>query len=216
MDTILFFLELLGVVAFALSGAMLAIRKGMDILGVCVMGATTAVGGGILRDLMLGITPPSTLLNPTYALIAIGVSLFVFLPFAQRFLVGRSHKIYEWFVLIADSIGLGIFSVMGVGICYDSYPNASILMATFLGVITGVGGGVLRDVMSQSKPYILVKHFYACASIIGALLCALLRPWLGVLPAAAIGSAVIFGLRILAAIFRWELPKYPEVFPEKK
>lgn len=214
MNTVLFCLELLGVIAFAFSGSMLAIRKGMDIFGVCVMGAITTVGGGIMRDLMLGITPPSILLDPTNALVAIGVSLFAFLPFVQHFLVGRSHVIYEWFILIADSIGLGIFSVMGVKICYEAYPDASILMATFLGVISGVGGGVLRDVMSQSKPYIFVKHFYACASIIGAFLHALLRPWIGTLFAAIIGSAVIFGLRITAAIFRWKLPKYPEIATE--
>ena len=80
MNTVLFCLELLGVIAFAFSGSMLAIRKGMDIFGVCVMGAITTVGGGIMRDLMLGITPPSILLDPTNALVAIGVSLFAWLP----------------------------------------------------------------------------------------------------------------------------------------
>ena len=178
------------------------------------MGATTAVGGGIMRDLLLGITPPTTLRSPTPALVAIGVSILIFLPFFQKRLRGSSHRIYDLLMLVADSTGLGLFTVMGVNICYETHPSSSILMSVFLGVITGVGGGVLRDMMSQNKPYILVKHFYACAAIIGALLCALLRPYLGELVASVIGSAVIFILRITAAVFRWRLPKYSASFWE--
>ena len=208
MNTVLFCLELLGVIAFAFSGSMLAIRKGMDIFGVCVMGAITTVGGGIMRDLMLGITPPSILLDPTNALVAIGVSLFAFLPFVQHFLVGRSHVIYEWFILIADSIGLGIFSVMGVKICYEAYPDASILMATFLGVISGVGGGVLRDVLVNEKPYILIKHIYAVASLLGSVVYYVVAVRLGYnLIGTMVSLLLTIAIRLFAAKFRWNLPK---------
>ena len=92
MDTVFFILELVGVVAFALSGAMLAIQNEMDIFGVCVIGAITAVGGGIIRDVLLGITPPTALVNCIPILISILVSIAVFLPFSQKFLRRKSNK----------------------------------------------------------------------------------------------------------------------------
>ena len=208
MDSVFFVFEMIGVVAFALSGAMWAIRQEMDVLGVCVLGATTAVGGGIVRDLMLGITPPTMLVNPTAALIAIGVSILVFLPFMQRLLRGGSNHIYERLMLLADSIGLAVFTVMGVTVGFANLDNPTVFACTFLGVLTGVGGGVMRDVMSRSKPYIFVKHFYACAAIIGALICTILHPLTGEFWSTLIGFAVILTLRLLAATLRWKLPKY--------
>lgn len=86
-------------------------------------------------------------------------------------------------------------------------------MCVLLGVITGVGGGVLRDILSRSKPYIFIKHFYACAAIIGALLCAVLHPILGELPSSIIGLVTIVVLRLLAAKFHWKLPKYIQSEP---
>ena len=207
MDSVFFIFEMIGVVAFALSGAMWAIRQEMDVLGVCVLGATTAVGGGIVRDLMLGITPPTMLVNPTAALIAVSVSILVFLPVSQRILSGRS-RIYEQSMLLADSIGLAVFTVMGVNVGFVNLDSPSIFACTFLGVLTGVGGGVMRDVMSRSKPYIFVKHFYACAAIIGAIVCAILNRFAGELLATVIGFVLILTLRLLAATLRWKLPKY--------
>ena len=208
MDIVFFVFEIIGIISFALSGAMLAIRKEMDVLGVCVMGAVTAVGGGITRDLLLGITPPTFLTDPTATLVAICTSILIFLPFSQRFLKKTSQRVYDTLMLVADSIGLGIFTVMGVNICLQNAESPTLFMCVFLGVITGVGGGVLRDILSQSKPYIFVKHFYATASLIGALLYALLHPVLRELPATLLSFGVIVTLRLLAAKFRWKLPKY--------
>ena len=209
MDSVFFVFEIIGVVAFSLSGAMLALKCGMDIFGVCVLGLTTAVGGGIIRDILLGITPPTSLVNPVYALIAIAVSAFTFLPFMQKFLC-HTHKAYNRLLLLADSIGLGIFTVIGVNACFvKGYQQ--VFMCVILGVITGVGGGVMRDVMSKNMPYIFVKHFYACASIIGALSCALLFNICGRLISMLVGMTVIIILRFLAAKFHWELPK-PSAF----
>lgn len=216
MDSVLSVLEIIGVVAFALSGAMIAIKSEMDIFGVCVLGVTTAVGGGIIRDLLLGIAPPSMLLNPLAALIAVCVSVFVFLPFVQRFFHSGKHKLYDRLVLIADSIGLGVFTVMGVNICYSSYETPTLFMSVFLGVITGVGGGVLRDVMSKNKPYIFVKHFYACASIAGALACAILRTYVNELIATVAGMLLVVSLRLLAATLHWKLPKSKYSSEEKQ
>ena len=104
-----FYFELIGAVAFAISGAALAVKKHMDLFGVAMMGMTTAVGGGILRDLLLGITPPAALRDPLQALVAIATSLLVFLVW-KRFHPEGDHRNWEALLLVADSIGLGIFS----------------------------------------------------------------------------------------------------------
>lgn len=215
MDTVFFILELVGVVAFALSGAMLAIQNEMDIFGVCVIGAITAVGGGIIRDVLLGITPPTALVNCIPILISILVSIAVFLPFSQKFLRRKSNKVYDTIMLIADSIGLGIFTVMGVNICFSVLSHPPLFLCICLGVVTGVGGGVLRDMMVQHKPYIFVKHFYACAAIIGATLSAILRSYIDEFFATLIGFIIIVSLRLLAARFRWKLPKYSCFFEKR-
>ena len=197
MDLVFFILELLGTVAFALSGALTAMKKKMDLLGTCVLGMTTAVGGGIIRDLLIGKTPPTALISPLHSLVAIGVSIVAFLPFVQKVLA-QKRSTYEMVLNIADAVGLGVFSTL-------EDPNLFTVM--FLGVLTGVGGGVLRDVMAQTPPTIFVKYFYATASIIGALACALVHMYWSELAASIIGAVVVVTLRILAMIFRWNLPK---------
>ena len=210
MDTVFFVFELIGVVAFALSGAMRAMKCDMDILGVSVLAITTALGGGFLRDCLLGNTPPVNLLNPFPALLSIGVAIFAFLPFMRRLLF-HTTKVHELLMLIADSIGLGVFTVTGVSICFSLYERPALFMTVLLGTITGVGGGVMRDVMSRRKPYIFVKHFYASAAIIGATVCALLFPYIGQLFAMVVGIVLIISLRLLAAAFHWRLPKAEEL-----
>ena len=114
--------------------------------------------------------------------------------------------VYEKLMLVLDAIGLGIFTVAGVSTGMDMGYEDNLFLLLFLGVITGVGGGVLRDVLATQKPYILVRHVYACASLSGALLCALLWP-LGSIPAMWIGAATVLTIRILALIFHWNLPR---------
>ena len=117
-----FYFELIGAVAFAISGAALAVKKHMDLFGVAMMGMTTAVGGGILRDLLLGITPPAALRDPLQALVAIATSLLVFLVW-KRFHPEGDHRNWEALLLVADSIGLGIFSVHGGGGSHPCRPG---------------------------------------------------------------------------------------------
>lgn len=197
--------EILGTVAFAISGAMVAISKKMDIFGVAILGMTTAVGGGIIRDLILGITPPAAFRSPGYALTSIAISALVFLPCVRRML-HHNEKLYDFLLLLFDAIGLGIFTVVGVQAAFNSTGELNAFLAIFVGAVTGVGGGVMRDVFAGVQPYIFVKHFYATASIIGAAVCLLL--WnIGQMPSMLIGSAVTVALRLLAAHFRWSLPK---------
>jgi len=206
METFVFVLELIGTVAFAASGAIIAIRKKMDIFGVCVLALTTAVGGGIIRDLMLGVTPPTTFRNPVYALTAVAVAILVFIRPIRYYLTGN-HTVYRRTMLGMDSLGLGIFTVVGVSMAYTVQREAGIFLAVFVGVLTGVGGGLLRDVMAGDLPYIFVKHIYACASLTGALVCAVLWPLVGHAYAMLAGAAVVTVIRILSATFKWNLPR---------
>ena len=197
--------EILGTIAFAVSGAVVAISKKMDIFGVAILGMTTAVGGGILRDLILGITPPAAFQSPGYALTSIAVSMLVFLP-PERRLLHWNEKLYDTALLLFDAIGLGIFTVIGVQTAYIATGELNAFLAIFVGVVTGCGGGVMRDVCAGAPPYIFVKHFYATASLLGAVACLLL--WnIGQMPAMLIGAAVTLTLRLLAAHYRWSLPK---------
>lgn len=164
MSIFLLSLELIGTVAFSISGAITAMKKNMDIFGVMILGLTTAVGGGIIRDLILGITPPATFRDPLYAATALITAILVFLPWVRR-LFQRYRRAYDLLMLAMDSIGLGIFTVIGVQAAFAQSGSYNLFLLTFVGVITGVGGGVLRDIMAGNTPYIFVKHIYACASL---------------------------------------------------
>ena len=185
-------------IAFSVSGAVVGIRKKMDILGVATLGTVTAVGGGIIRDIIIGAVPPSAFCNPIYAMIAIVVALIAFLPFISK-KIDLNHFIW----ILADSIGLGAFTIIGVstGVAFDN-----LFLEIFLGVITGVGGGVIRDICSGEIPMIFIKHFYACPCIIGAVICAVLNRYDS--DAAIVsGFLIVLILRLLAARYRWHLPK---------
>lgn len=199
-------LELIGTVAFSISGAMTAMKKNMDIFGVMILGLTTAVGGGVIRDLILGVTPPATFQNPIYAITALITAVIVFLPWVQR-LFRRFHRAYELMMLAMDSLGLGIFTVIGVQAAYNISGDFNLFLMSFVGVITGVGGGVIRDMMAGNTPYIFVKHIYACASLAGAILCTLLWEQLSAPWAMGISVAVVMVIRFLSAHFHWSLPK---------
>ena len=212
MDSIFFVFEIIGVIAFSLSGALTAMKKEMDIFGACVLGMTTAIGGGIIRDLILGVTPPAAFVNPLQAVLGLAIPAVTYLPFIQKFFARNKHRVQALSLMIADSVGLGVFTVVGVNACFSNLSNPNFFTAVFLGVITGVGGGVIRDVFSMNLPKIFVKHFYACASIVGAIVAFLMRVWLkDVLLASMSGAIVVITLRFLASFLRWNLPKpkYP-------
>lgn len=208
-ETLFFIFELIGTVAFAASGAITALSKKMDIFGVVTLGLVTAVGGGVIRDIILCNTPPVTFRNPVYALVAIGVSIILFIPAVRRFLL-KNQKVYDIAMLVMDSAGLGVFTVVGIETSIMAGHKSAFLLI-FVGMVTGIGGGIIRDVLAGNTPYIFVKHFYACASLIGAVVCIAL--WRMAFPAIAIalGALVVFVLRILAAHFHWSLPKAEDI-----
>ena len=216
MDSIFFIFEIIGVIAFSLSGALTAMKKEMDIFGACVLGMTTAIGGGVIRDLILGVTPPVAFVNPLQAVLGLAIPAITYLPFIQKFFARNEHKVQALSLMIADSVGLGVFTVVGVNACFNTISTPNAFTAIFLGVITGVGGGVMRDVLSMNLPKIFVKHFYACASIAGAVVAFLMRLWFDALFASIVGAIVVIALRFLASFLRWNLPKPKYPIEEQK
>lgn len=208
MDEFIFILELIGTVAFASSGAMIAIEKKMDIFGVNVLGATTAVGGGIMRDIILGLTPPGAFSHPVYVLVAALTSTILFViayakptAFESRVKTDYYDKLMFW----CDTAGLGIFTVVGIQAAVRAVGGENVFFFVFIGTLTGVGGGVLRDIMAGETPYILVKHIYACVAIAGGIVCVVGRTAFGEAYGTILGLAATVLLRFLAAHFRWNL-----------
>ena len=209
MSNLVFILELIGTVAFSLSGTLTGIQKKMDLLGVMILGAVTATGGGILRDILLGIIPPKAFINGIYILVSSIVSLTVFFYIYFRF-KGYKKIIHADFLplaLIADAIGLGIFTVVGVKAVFDADMVLNYFIPVLLGTITGVGGGVFRDVLAGDRPYIFVRHIYACAAIVGAIISTVLWIPCGQNIAAIVGFFTVLIIRILAIKFKLNLPK---------
>ena len=180
----------------------------LDMLAPGESGVITAVGGGMMRDVILGIVP-SALLSPVYVMTACLTALALFLGFSvcQRGLQGNLKTLSDQILLLMDAVGLGIFTVVGVNTGIQHGYTHELFLLVFLGTLTGVGGGLLRDVLAGEPPSILVRHIYACASIGGALSYIWAGRHLGSLPALILSPALVVLIRILAARYRWNLPR---------
>ena len=215
-DTFVFIVEIISVVSFGISGALTAIRKRMDVFGVIIVAVTTAIGGGIIRDLLLGIIPPKSFNRPVYAAVAAVSALLAFsleYRHAKRHTPGEPFKgrFTELAMFWLDTAGLATFTAVGIATAHESAVPDNMFLYCFVGVLTGVGGGVMRDLLCQNMPYIFVKHFYASACVAGAIACELLWEPVGKIAAMIVCAAVIVILRFLAAHFRWNLPRVPEI-----
>ena len=201
--------EIIGTVAFGLSGSLVAISSGLDVFGVAFLSCITAFGGGILRDILLGITPPAIFTQFPVFLIAVVVALLTFLVayiFRERFAFFRTKV--EYINNIFDAIGLAAFVVIGCEIsCVNGFLENGFIVV-FSGMITGVGGGIFRDVLIDTTPYIFKKHVYAIAAIFGGIIYFLLRKFTENIELASMASMlIIFTVRMLATKYRWSLPK---------
>lgn len=208
-EFILFILEIIGTVAFAISGAFVAIKARFDIFGVLVIGCITAVGGGITRDMLIGVTPPAIFSKIYIVGIACLASLIVFIvAYIKRKKFDEIRERIEHINNIFDAIGLSAFTVMGTEIAFTNGLSENVFLSITIGVLTGVGGGVLRDILTETPPYIFKKHVYALASILGAILYYLIRIWVNdtILPS-IVAMIFIIGIRLLATKYRWDLPK---------
>jgi len=195
--TPLLILDFLGIFVFALSGALAAARKQMDVFGYIVLGILTAVGGGTIRDLVLS-TPVFWIERPTYILVAIVAAALVF-AFPVR--VGRRRDVLQWM----DAFGLALFCVLGAWKALAL--TGSMIVAVTLGVVTAVGGGILRDVVSNEIPLILHREIYATAAILGAFVyCVCVSLGIVELVALLVGGSCALAVRGAALIFGWTLP----------
>jgi uncharacterized membrane protein YeiH len=205
----IFIMDLIGTVAFAISGSMTAVEQGMDMFGILILALTTATGGGFIRDLTIGSLPPVVFRNPIYMILSFLTAGIVFLVLKFQSLRPHSERVrlvYEKTLLITDSMGLAAFTVDGV--CAGlAQPGTNLFLAVFLGVITGVGGGILRDLFAGKKPYVFVKHVYALASLAGAAAAYILPRYLGSGLSIMLSLGIIILIRYLAAHYRWDLPR---------
>ena len=210
MDNILIqFLEILGTVAFAVSGALIAESCSLDLFGVIFTGCITACGGGIIRDVLSGKIPPAVFENTYIIFIAAASAIAVFIvAYINRHHFDTLRERLEKINNIFDAIGLSVFSVVGTEAVYLAGFGDNKLFCILMGMITGVGGGILRDVLTMRTPYVLKKHIYALASLLGSGLYFVLRIHLeNTVIAATISMFSIFAVRMLATIYLWQLPK---------
>ena len=191
-------IELIGLVAFAASGALAAVRAKLDVFGVVVLGMTTALGGGIIRDVLLGISPPTTLRDWPFLFTAAATGLVVFFFHPQ---VARLRRA----VLLADAVGLGVFVTAGTTTALQHGVPA--YTACLIGMTVGIGGGAIRDVLLRQIPMVLRKEIYAVAALAGSVVVAL-GVWLR-LPevwVTVVGSALVVAIRLIAAWRHWNAP----------
>ena len=199
-DPLLVSLDLLGIFVFALSGGVVAVRKELDIFGVLVLAGTTGLGGGFLRDVLIDATPPAALEDWRYLMVpvAAGLVTFFFHPTLAR---RRAERVITFF----DAAGLGLFCVTGAlkSLEYGLGPVPSALM----GMVTGIGGGIARDLLAGRVPAVFDSELYATPALAGATWAVLadgasLNIWLVAVP----GVAICFGWRLVALWRHWQAP----------
>ena len=199
-EPLLVSLDLLGIFVFALSGGVVAVRKELDIFGVLVLAGTTGLGGGFLRDVLIDATPPAALEDWRYLMVpvAAGLVTFFFHPTLAR---RRAERVITFF----DAAGLGLFCVTGAlkSLEYGLGPVPSALM----GMVTGIGGGIARDLLAGRVPAVFDSELYATPALAGATWAVLadgasLNIWLVAVP----GVAICFGWRLVALWRHWQAP----------
>lgn len=199
---LVYFLDLFGVAVFAVSGALAATRKQMDLFGVVVLATVTGIGGGSLRDMLLDIGPVFWVIDPTYVLITTAAALFTML-------VRWHYRPPGVALLVADAFGLALFSVLGAQKALAA--GAPGVIAVVMGILTGVAGGAIRDLLSGEIPLVLRREIYATAAFAGASVFVLLRELdAEPTPAALIGLLCALLLRLAAIRWRLSLPALAE------
>jgi uncharacterized membrane protein YeiH len=190
--------DLVGIFVFAISGALVAVRRGFDLFGVLVLAGTTGLGGGFLRDVLIGATPPAALEDWRYLTVPLvaGLLTFVFHP-----TVGRMERVIDVF----DAFGLSLFCVTGAlkAVEYGLGP----IPAALMGMVTGIGGGMVRDVLAGRPPVVFNSNLYATPALLGAAVAVGLDATslpLGVVVIA--GAGVCLVLRLLAMVLDWRAP----------
>ncbi len=210
-EQIFFLIECVGVVAYAVSAAIIAIDKKTDIFGVLFLTLMTTFGGGITRDLLLGNTPPLVFRNRSYWILVLIASVTAFVVFLVAYIFQDKFVKHEEKVNaidnVFDALALGVFATSGATVAMEFYPNNWFLVLT-LAMLTATGGGIIRDVMLGEIPLVLRKRIYAIAALSGGAVFYLMVQLhipanVGILA----GTLTTFVLRMCATYFKWNLPK---------
>jgi uncharacterized membrane protein YeiH len=206
MELLVLALDLIGTFVFALSGATAGVRHRLDVFGVAVLAFVAGNAGGITRDLLIGAVPPAAAADLRYLAVSLVAGL-------ATFWTGRVIRRLREVVLVLDAAGLAVFAVSGSlkALAFGANPIAAVL----LGMLTGIGGGMLRDVLVNEVPTVLRAELYAIAALVGASIVVgaqLLN--LPPAPAAVAGALVCFGLRVVALRRGWELPVARPIDPD--
>lgn len=201
-EHVLYILDLAGTGVFAISGAAAAMKKNLDFFGVLVLAVVTAMGGGTIRDILLGHMPPFYFFDAWYLSIALSVgALTFFLPsIINRFATP---------VVVFDAVGLGVFTVIGAQKALGA--NLEFAAVLILAMLTGIGGGLIRDVLRGEAPFVLRKEIYASASLLGAMVyyLAVGNPMMAGWPAMLAAAAITTTTRLLAVRFQLNMPTEP-------
>lgn len=208
MELTVVIFEYIGVVSAAISGTMVGIEKKVDAFGALFLATITALGGGIMRDIMLGEFPPRMFASFIYIGMVTFFSLMVFIDACVKRDRYRAHKDkLDAVNNIFDAVGLASFTIVGMDITMAKYGMTNPVLIILMGMTTGVGGGMLRDMLTNSMPRVLYKRIYAIASVVGGLLYyGLLSLGMNKTAGALCAIALIVTLRILATKYRWNLP----------
>lgn len=192
-------MELIGTVAFAAAGALVAIDKELDYYGIAIFAVITAVGGGIVRDVMINVPVPVSLANPLYIIISL-VTTAIVIAFYKKIVK------YQNVVMFCDAIGLAAFTAIGAEVALVNNVYMPFVVIT-LAVLTGTGGGVIRDAMCGDVPYVFRKEVYAVASILGAIIFMIIYPYFGKHVAVYTSFGVTLATRLISMKFNLHLKK---------
>ena len=199
-DLFIYILDLFGTMAFAVTGAFKAIEHKADIVGIIILATITGVAGGTIRDIVLGKTLPNSLIDPAYVIITVISAVILF------FLYSKMRKHWNIFLKF-DAIGLGVFTVIGATFAYN-LVGMNFLVIVLAGMLTAIGGGILRDIFVNQTPIVFVKELYASASFIGAVLFYFtLLITNEIYAATIIGLVITTALRLVAMKYNWNLPR---------
>ena len=200
IDFFIYVLDLFGTMAFAVTGAFKAIEHKADIVGIIILATITGLAGGTIRDIVFGKTLPNSLIDPAYVIITVISAIVLFLLYSKM----KKH----WNVFLKfDAVGLGVFTVIGATFAYNLF-GMNFLIIVLSGMLTGIGGGILRDVFVNQTPIVFVKELYASASFIGAIVFYFtLLITNEVYAATILGIVLTTGLRLVAMKYNWNLPR---------
>lgn len=197
--------ETIGTIAFAFSGAITGLSRRMDVFGITVLAVMTGIGGGMLRDVLAGLTPPSALRHPDNLALSVATALIISFIYVRIPISQRRRQWITWLYTISDTCGLAAFTVTGVLTSLYAHPDEPYVMPVMLGLITAIGGGIIRDMMAQKVPLVLHTEVYALASIVGGIAVCVSWPYVSAAAASWIGFSLVLFLRCVAIVFHWQL-----------